>query len=285
MLAYAGACVPGALCTWLLVLRLGLGPLGAGAALLVREALSFALLALAFWRVRGFVRPAPGDVTLRPWVFSAIMRSGLPTLLRQGAAVFSGLMLSRTAVGFGPAALSGLGIASRALALISSAAIGFGQGFSPVCAANHGAGNNDRVQEAYRFSLRVLVAALTLAGCASFALSGPLLRLFGADQETAAVAQAALRAQSLTFPAQGAVILINMLTQALGRTTIASLAALSRQGLFLIPLLYILPARFGLPGLIVCQSAADLLALALCLALVRIVDRKAAGDYNRVQHK
>jgi len=268
MLAYVLASAAGAALSSLLVLRMGLSVLGVGISLLAREALAFCLLVLAFFRAKGFIRPALRDITLRAWVFPAILRSGLPTLLRQGASSLSGLLLSRVSAGFGPAALSGMGLAVRAGALVSSAAIGFGQGFSPVCAANYGAGQLHRTQAAYRFCMKVMIAALLAVGAAAFFLGGHLLALFHPQAEVADFALRVLRAQSAVFFCQGAVILMNMRTQAMGQTVRASLVATSRQGVFLIPLLLTLPHRFGEMGLILCQSAADVLAAVFSLLIV-----------------
>ena len=280
MLAYLVSGAAGAVLGFALIVRQGLGAWGAGISLLAREALAFLLLALFFLRAKGFVRPCFRDVTLAPWVFPAIMRSGLPTLLRQGAASLSGILLSRISAGFGPAVLAGTGLAVRTGALVSSAAIGFGQGFSPVCAANHGAGEAARVQAAYRFCMRVMIAALLAVGAAVYFLSDPLLALFHAEAQVAAFALRMLRAQSAVFFCQGAVILMNMRAQAQGQTVRASLIAVSRQGVFLLPLLLLLPRFLGENGLILSLCAADLCALGFCFLLTRSVDRTSPAHYN-----
>lgn len=277
MLAYTASSALGAGLCALLVLRFQLGALGAGIALFARETLACLLLAFLYFHGGDALRPRLKDVTFRRWVFPAIMRSGLPTLLRQGAMALSGAMLSRTAAAIGPAALAGMGVAVRALSLISSAAIGFGQGFAPVCGVCHGAGDEGRIREAYRFSMRVMVVSMLITGALLFAFAGKLLALFRAETQVAAFAAHILRAQSPVLFCQGAVILMNMLTQSRGQTVRASLIATSRQGLFLIPLILVLPRLFGATGLILCQSAADVLAAGFSL-LVPKIDRTPAQD-------
>lgn len=275
LLAYLSASVVGAFLSFLLILRLDAR--GAGLSLLAREALACLILAVASLRCRGLLRLRLRDVTLQLWVIPAVMRSGLPTLLRQGAMSLSGAMLSRAAARFGPTALAGIGLAARVLALITSAAIGFGQGFAPVCGVCHGAGKTDRVREAYRFSLRVMTVSLSVLGALLFFFCKPLLSLLGSDAQVAAFAARVIRAQSPVLACQGAVILMNMLTQSRGETLRASVIATSRQGIFLIPLILTLPRLFGEAGLILCQSAADVLALGLSLLVLKI-DRKANRD-------
>lgn len=284
MAAYVSAGAVGAALGYALIVRRGMGVHGAGISLVCRESLALLVLAVATARGQDALRPSLRLVTLRPWVFPAIMRSGLPTLLRQGMMSLSGMLQSRVSRGFGAAALSGMGIAVRAGALISSAVIGFGQGFQPVCGFNYGAGKLARVREAYRFCLRLTAVALLAVGAGVFFFADALLSVFDAQPEVAAFAARVLRAQSLVFFAQGAVIMMNMLTQAMGLTVRATLVAVSRQGLFLIPLLLILPRALGETGLIWAQSAADAVSLVFSWLLTRPVqdgvDRSRAAHYN-----
>ena len=110
---------------------------------------------------------------------------------------------------------------------------------------------------------------LLLAGMGLFFLAQPLLSLLGAPQEAAAFGARVLRWQSPVLAAQGVVVLANMLTQSLGCTVRAALIATSRQGLFFIPLLLTLPRLLGETGLVLCQSASDVLSLLLTVLLLR----------------
>lgn len=205
------------------------------------------------------------------------MRSGLPTLLRQGVMSLSSVLLSHAGAAFGQDALAGMGLAVRAATLVSSAVIGFGQGFQPVCGFNFGAGKLDRCRQAYRFCQKAVFAAMVAVGALFYGFAAPLLSLFGAEPGVVQFGAAVLRAQSLAFFAMGAVIMMNMLTQAMGMTVRASLVATSRQGIFLIPLLLILPRLFGRTGLILAQSVSDLLALALSFFLTRNLFARDTG--------
>ena len=256
----------GAALLLLLCGRMGLGAFGAGMAMLAREAATLAVLLAYTLRHGELIRPSLRRVRLTRAVFSEIMRSGLPTLLRQGATSVSAALLSRVSAGFGAPVLAGMGLCARAIMPFTSAVIGFGQGFQPVCGAAFGAKQTARCQEAYRFCQRVAIA-FSLA--AFFVFAPALAARFAPDAQAAEAARRALRLQSIAFPAQSAVILMTMLTQAMGLTLRASLVATSRQALFFLPLLAVLPRLFGLWGLLACQSASDLAALGFSLALTR----------------
>jgi len=252
-----------------LVVRLSLSVTGAGIAMLARETVTLCVLLIFLLRGKSLIRPTLRSFSLRKDVFFGIMRFGLPTLLRQGLMSLSSILLTRAASGFGAAVLAGSGLTVRVCALVSSAMIGFGQGFQPVCGAASGAGNTQRIKKAYSFCMLCMLIASVFVGISVFFFSDFLLSPFAPDKETALFAAAGLRAQSVTFFAMGAVIMMNMLTQAMGLTIRASLIATSRQGFLFIPLIMLLPRLWGAAGLVICQSISDLLSLALCFFITK----------------
>ncbi|MBQ9347429.1 MAG: MATE family efflux transporter, partial [Oscillibacter sp.] len=60
-----------------------------------------------------------------------------------------------------------------------------------------------------------------------------------------------------------------MMLQTMGRTVPATFLAMARQGIFMIPLVSILPAFLGLTGIEISQSVADLLTL-LCAIPIQL---------------
>ena len=252
-----------------LVNWLNWGVSGAGIAMLAREAVTLTMLIVYTLRGKKRIRPRLRALSMHRQTFQDIMCSGTPTLLRQGLMSLSTILLTRISSMFSSTALAGMGLCVRICALVSSVVIGFGQGFQPVCGANFGAGNMERVQLSYRFCMRCTVSAMLLTGASVFFFAPALLLLFGTAPDAADFAVSCLRAQSLTFFAMGAIIIMNMLLQAMGMPVHASIVATSRQGFILIPLTAILPRLFGAAGLILCQSISDLLSLALCFAIVR----------------
>ena len=256
-----GAAISAALQFYLIPL---IGVQGAGISMLTREAVTLAALVLFFFRRRLQICPSFGAYRPTLQVLRSIMQSGTPTLLRQGFVSLSTALLTRAAASFGSGVLAGVGLSTRMLSLIAAATIGFGQGFAPVCGAAFGAGMSDRIRKAYRFCMRVVLLALAGIGAALFVFAGDVLRVLSSDAQAFEVAKSALRIQSITLFAQGAVIMMNMLTQAMGMPLRASIVATSRQGFVFIPLLFVLVRLFGLNGLIYCQSVSDLCSLALC---------------------
>ena len=273
MASYAVGSILGAALLYIFCVLLNFGVHGAGAAMLIREIAIFAILLFSLRRDASLIRPRLRCAKPTLPVLREIMRSGLPSLLRQGTTSLSAVLLSRICAGFGAHALSGMGLAVRVCTLYSSALIGFGQGFQPVCGVNLGAGKLNRCKTAYLFCQRAAFGVTLVLSAAVFLFAPALTDRFAPDAQTAAFASSALRAQSAVFFAQSAVVLMTMLTQAMGMTVRSSLVATSRQGLFFIPLLLILPRLFGERGLIFCQSISDLSALLFSFFLTRNIFR------------
>ena len=81
------------------------------------------------------------------------------------------------------------------------------------------------------------------------------------------IASRALRYQALTIPLWGLITLSSMILQTTRKTFRASLLAVSKQGLFLIPVIFMLPRFFGLTGIETAQPVADFLTFLLSIPL------------------
>ena len=158
---------------------------------------------------------------------------------------------------------------------INSAMLGFGQGFQPVCGFNFGARRYDRVLEAFWFCVKVSVVMLAVLAVACFIPAEGIITLFRRnDPDVIEIGTRALRCQLLVAPAMGWSIMTNMMTQSIGYGFRASVLAVSRQGLFLIPALLLLPEFLGLWGVLVAQPVADVLTVLLSTVIVAQILRE-----------
>ena len=198
-----------------------------------------------------------------------IVNGGIPALFRQGLAAAASVLLNRACRVYGDAAIAGMSVTTRVTMFVSSAMIGFGQGYQPVCAFNYGAGKTDRVREGYFFCVRYgtffLVAMAAL--CLGFAPS--IIGFFRDDPDVIAVGAVALRCQALALPLLACIVITNMMLQSMGKGVKASITASARSGLFFIPLILILPRLFGLFGVEITQAAADVLSISVSIPLAR----------------
>lgn len=253
----------------LLIFGLDLGISGAAIATMVSQIISFCILLY-----QCNARPDCIKIQLSKFrpsgkVYGEILHAGLPSFCRQGLASAAAVILNFAAGPYGDAAIAAMSIVTRFMMFINSSLIGFGQGFQPVCGFNFGAERYDRVLEAFWFCVKVAVIMLTIFGIVSFGISRPIITAFRReDLQVIKIGTLALRLQLLTMPFQAWVIMVNMLTQSIGYGFRASLVAMGRQGLFLIPALLIFPKLFGILGLQMAQPIADMLTFVLATVIV-----------------
>jgi Na+-driven multidrug efflux pump len=191
----------------------------------------------------------------------SIVVAGLPSLLRQGLSGIAALLLNHATALHGDAALTAVSVVNRLFLLVFSICLGFGQGLMPVAGYNYGSGNLDRAKKAYRFAL-LSATGIMLAVSLPLGIFAPsIIGFFRNDPDVIRIGAYALRLQCAVLFTHGIVTCTIMFLQALGRSTPATILAGARQGIFFLPLILLLPTRFGLFGLILVQPLADLLTV------------------------
>lgn len=247
-----------------------MGISGAALATIISQFVSFCLL-LAGIRISRCIPIHIRNVKFTYERLREIAGGGLPSLFRQGLGSVATTTLNIAANPYGDAAIAAMSIVSRITMFAGSALIGFGQGFQPVCGFNYGARKYSRVTEAFWFCVKVSTAVLLAVAVLGSVLSGHLIGIFREDAQVIRIGTTALRFQCLTFVLNGWIVMNNMMMQTMGKTLPATILAASRQGLFFIPALLILPCFFGLLGIQMAQAAADLCTVAITTVLNRQV--------------
>ena len=245
----------------------GMGIKGAAIGTIISQFISFCVL-LVGANVWGTIPIKLKDFSPSLEKYKAIIVGGLPSLCRQSISSFSTAFLNISASFFGDAAIAAMSIVNRVAMFSNSAIIGFGQGFQPVCGFNYGAKKYDRVIKAFYFCVKVSTIVLIIFAVVIFINSNAIVNLF--NKEDAAlldVANRALRYQALTLPLWGLITLSSMILQTTRKTIRASILALAKQGIFFIPIVYILPKFFGLFAIEIAQPLADLFTFIISIPL------------------
>ena len=152
--------------------------------------------------------------------------------------------------------------------------MGVNQGMQPIAGFNFGAGRYDRV-------MRVLW--LTMIGGTVVTTSGFMLgeffseevaRMFTADEELIQLSSEAMRIVMVTFPIIGVQMVITNFFQSIGMPKKSIFLSLSRQMLFLVPCLIILPKYFGVDGVWYSMPISDSISVVTAVVLIIIQIRK-----------
>ena len=263
----------------LLIFAFDMGVAGAAWATIISQFVSFCLLLAGCFR-GGNLHIHISRVQLKWSYYAMIVKGGLPSLARQGLASVATICLNQAARSYGDAAIAAMGVVQRITMFGASAMIGFGQGFQPFCGFNYGAKLYDRVKKAFWFCFKSSTVFLLAVSALGFVFAPQLVALFRDDPEVIAIGAAALRFQCLTFAAHGWVVMSNMMLQTIGRTVPATFLAMARQGIFFIPLVWILSSVLGLLGIQMTQMISDLLTLACSIPIqlhtLRTLERQDA---------
>ena len=248
-----------------------MGVAGAAVATVISQIISFCIL----WKVS-----RRGDNIKVRWrnfrpgyrVFREIFRGGIPSLCRQGLGSLATICLNRSAGMFAGdyavQAIAAMSVVTRITMFANSALIGFGQGFQPVCGMNYGARKYERVSQGLWFCVKVAFVFLVIISAAGFLFANPLVALFRKDDpDVIRIGTTALRYQCVAFPLNAWTVLCTMYLQSIGKAAKASIVSASRQGLFFLPLIWILPFVFGLTGVQMTQMVADIFSFALSLPI------------------
>jgi putative MATE family efflux protein len=250
------------------IFGLHLGVMGASLATMISQAVSCGVLFIIGCTGKQNIRIAFRNFSPRIASYREILRGGAPSLFRQALLSISTILLNHAAGRYGDAVIAAISIVNRVFLIISSVLIGLGQGFQPVCGFNYGARLYERVKKAFWFCFLLSTVGLTIAGIVCFIFAPDIITLFRRDDpEVIRIGAFSLRAQCFTFPLAGWIILNNMMLQTMGKTISASILALSRQGLFLIPLLFTIVPFLGVRGIQLCIPIADVCTFFLAIPL------------------
>ncbi len=250
------------------IMGFDMGIAGAGLSTALSQCVSFLILLSMFLRGKTQSKIAISSVRVNPMGIRDVVKTGFPSLLRQGLNSISTMVLNSLAGGYGDTAVAAMSIVNRICFFIFAVGLGIGQGFQPVAGFNYGAKKYSRVKKAFYFTWGAGEVLLGTLAVLAFFISGNLVGIFRDDVQVIEIGTRALRFQLVALFFQPITICASMLFQSVGENRLASFFSLLRSGLCLIPTLIILNRVLGLTGIQMSQTIADMIAFAVALPLV-----------------
>jgi len=239
-----------------------MGIAGAAIATVLSQAISLAILLIFLLSKYSVIKVSLKKISWKFSMYWMIIRIGAPSFLRQGLASISSSLLNNRVAVYGDSAVAAFSIVGRVSFLIMAVMLGVGQGFQPVVGYNYGARNYKRVRSAYKVTLMIGCAMMAAAACLCFIFAPGIMAIFRPDDpEVIRIGSFVLRLQSVVLPLMSVTVSTNMLHQSLAKSKESTFLALTRQGLYFIPLIIILPSLFGLFGIQIAQSISDVLSM------------------------
>ena len=177
-------------------------------------------------------------------------------------------------------AVGAAGIFSTYTSLLVVVVLGVCQGMQPILGYNYGARRFGRLKRAYNISVIVGTIVCAVGATGSLLLPELIARVFTNDAHLIAVTAHGLRLSTMAFVVVGFQIVTSTFFQSIGLAPQSIVLALSRQVIFLIPLLVFLPPAYGLTGIWICFPISDVLATVVTALFIwhrmRIINRISA---------
>ncbi|MCH5277885.1 MAG: MATE family efflux transporter [Desulfovibrionaceae bacterium] len=255
--------------TPLFIFVLPWGMRGAAVATVLSQCVGLVWILAHFCGGSSTVHFAPGLYRLRPAVVRGVLAIGMPPFLMNTCACLVVVIINNSLYRYGgDLAIGAYGIMNRLIMLFVMVVMGLAQGMQPIVGYNFGARKPGRVQRTLVYGV-VWGTLITTAGFLVFEfLPGPLTALFTTDTGLTGMAVTALRLGGAVFFLVGGQIIISAFFQSIGMPAVSIFLSLTRQLLFLIPGLLILPRFLHLSGVWISLPVADCLAFVVTLAVL-----------------
>jgi putative MATE family efflux protein len=243
---------------------------GAALATVLSQLVGTITVTLHFWKMESFVHFLPGYMRLKKDIIKDIISIGLSNfmILLCASAVISVMNLSLRKYG-GDYAIGAFGIINSIGNLVLMAIMGFNQGMQPIVGYNYGAHQIHRVIRVFKLT----ILAGTCVACFGFLLAEFLPRTiayaFTTDKELIDLATIGMRLNMMMLPIVGFQIVTTSFFQSIGKAHLSIFLSLTRQVIFLIPAIFILPLFWQLNGVWLAGPISDLASSLLAFLVLQ----------------
>ena len=202
-----------------------------------------------FIQAKSNIRFHKKNFKLEKSTVNSIVSIGMSPFSMQLATCLVVIIINKTLIHYGgDLAIGAYGIINSIITLIVMIIIGLNQGTQPIIGYNFGAKSYDRMFHTLKTAIIIGCIITTFGFIIGEFLPSAIVSMFTTDIELRLIAIKALRISVIMFPIVGSQIVITNFFQSIGRAKISIFLSLTRQFLFLIPCLFILPPIFGLTG-------------------------------------
>ena len=269
----------------LFIFVLGLGVKGAAIATVLCQTLSLAYSILYFSSAKRVVHFGKRIFGFSAKIARTSLGIGLGPFLMNSAACLVALFINQQLrVHGGDLAIGAYGIINRFSFLFIMIIMGLNQGMQPIASYNYGARRGGRVKEVYLLTVKWASLVSFLGFVMSEFFPGAAVSLFTSDPELKGLAVHGMRIMNVALPIIGFQIVSTNLFQCLGMVRKSVFLSLTRQLIFLLPALYLLPMRFGIEGVWASYPASDLVSFILTAILtVRLIRQLEKHESIRLQ--
>ncbi len=208
-------------------------------------------------------------------IVSSIVGIGISPFSMNACACLVVIFINNTLADYGgDMAVGAYGIANRVAFVFVMITLGVCQGMQPIAGYNYGAQNYSRLREVLRLSVITGTAVCAVGFLIAMLCPRLVARLFTTDETLIAMSVTALRYIMAMFIIIGAQIVIANFFQSIGKAKVSIFLSLSRQLIFLVPALMVLPKSLGLDGVWLAMPLSDAVAALMAYGMLWIYLKK-----------
>ena len=251
------------------IFGLGWGIQGAAIATVLAQCVSLAWIVRRFMNRNELIHFEKGKFGLDWQIAKRSMSIGLAPFLMNFVSCFIVIFLNQSLKKYGgDLAIGAYGIVNRIIFLFLMICMGLTQGMQPIAGYNFGAKQYDRVKEVLWKTLGFAFGVMCIGFVICELFPKTVVSIFTTDDELIQNAAIGLRTVMMTFPLVGIQVVIGNFFQSLGYVGRATFLSLSRQLLFLLPLLIFLPKFFEIRGVWLSLPVSDTISCIVAIILL-----------------
>ncbi len=245
----------------LFIFVFGWGIRGAAYATVFAQILALSWELIHFINPKSFLHFQKGIFGLKRSIVGGMLAIGLSPFLMNLCACLVVILINKSLkIHGGDMAIGAYGIVNRVVFLFIMIVMGFNQGMQPIAGYNFGARQFDRLIRVLKYTLICGVSVTTSGFLICQIFPRPIIYLFTVHEGLVEIASSGLRIVLAAFPLVGFQMVTSSFFQSIGMAKKAIFLSLTRQLLFLIPSLLILPPFWGTTGVWASMPVADVIA-------------------------
>ena len=245
----------------LFIYTFGMGIRGAALATILSQMTALCWQIWLFSNPNELIRFKRGIYRLDGTIIKNILAIGISPFSMNACACIIVIFINTALVKYGgDLAVGAYGIANRIGFLFFMVIMGINQGMQPIAGYNYGAEQYDRLMKVLNYSMVAATLIMIVGWLVGELFPYPCARLFTTDQNLIDIAIRGIRINMLTFPLIGSQAVITNFFQCIGKAKISIFLSLSRQMIYLLPLLIVLPPIMGVDGVWAALPASDTVA-------------------------
>ncbi len=259
----------------LFIMVMGWGIGGAAWATTISMFSTAVVAVVHFVSPRSFIRFKRHAWAPKLYIFRNVLLIGMSPFLMNFAASFVVALLNRQLIRYGgDLAVGAYGIVNTYGSFLVMFILGLCQGMQPIAGYNYGAGHNHRLRDVFVLTQKWAIAVGALGALLAMVVPRLILRAFTDSDALLDLGVPAMRYLNVMMPLIAFTIANSQFFQSIDKPWVAITTSLSRQVLFLIPLMYVIPALTvnaggdGLTGVWMTCTVCDVLGTVLAAVLL-----------------